>query len=71
MENLLAASSRMETSIPFASKTSAMYSMPSGGHAVTTISGVPGEGLGFMSENFISIALQTLLKLCKISFTEN
>jgi hypothetical protein len=26
--------------------------MPNGGHAVTTISGVSGAGLGFTNENF-------------------
>ena len=33
--------------------------MPKGGHAVTTMSGVSGDGLGFRKENFIGDALRS------------
>ena len=43
--------------------------MPKGGHAVTTISGVSGDGLGFRKENFIEDTLPSFFRsVNEISF---
>jgi hypothetical protein len=45
--------------------------MPKGGHAVTTISGVSGDGLGFRKENFIGDALPGFFRsVDEISFAK-